>query len=520
MLGVLPTGGGKSVIVSDIVLDRHNLGSNQVVIAHRTELVSQMAMHVATRSIPHRVIAPKEVVSQVIGAQREMFGRSFVNPTALCSVAAVDTLLARADTLKTWADQQDFWTIDEAHHVTSENKWGRAVRLFPRAYGLGVTATPSRADGLGLGVHADGVFHDMVVGPSVRELINLGAITDYDYVVPKSDFEIDETAIAPSGDFSATRMAEASKKSRLVGDVVSNYVRFAFGKRAIVFAINVEDANKIAQNFEALGIRAKAVSAKTPAHVRDDAVKRFKAGTIQILINVDLFGEGFDVPACEVVIMARPTASLAVFLQQAGRALRTMLGKTHGLIIDHVSNYKRHGFPDRSRFWTLDRRTKREKKPKDPDEIELRVCPECSRPHERALPACPHCGWVPVVSPRERSLEAVDGDLLLLDRATLEAMRAAAEIESPASVQQRVTHAAGPIAGKGAFNRQVERIEMQRRLDDAIAHWAGRERARGRSDNESYRRFYLTTGVDVMTARSLSREEMEKLAVQIEGWMQ
>lgn len=520
VLGVLPTGGGKSVISSDIVLDRHNMGSQQVVIAHRVELVSQMAMHVARRGIPHRVIAPKEVVGQVIAAQREELGRSFVNPTALCSVAGVDTLLARKDDLEPWCKQQDFWIIDEAHHVLSENKWGRAVRLFPRAYGLGVTATPQRADGMGLGVHADGVFQDMICGPSVRELINMGAITDYDYACPQSDFEIDDTILAPSGDFSQAKMAEASKKSRLVGDVVTEYVKLAFGKRCIVFAINVEDANKIAQNFEALGIRAKAVSAKTPSAVRDDAVKRFKRGDIWVLINVDLFGEGFDVPACEVVSMARPSASLAVFLQQAGRALRTMHGKTHGLIIDHVSNYKRHRFPDTPRYWSLDRRMKREKKPKDPEEIELRVCPECVRPHERALPACPHCGWVPVVNPRERTLETVDGDLMLLDRDTLAKMRDASEIEAPELVAQRVAAAAGEIAGKGAYNRQMEKIEAQRRLDEAIAIWAAHGRDKGRSDGEMYRRFYLTTGMDVLTARTLTRAEMDKLTETVQGWSQ
>lgn len=518
VLGVLPTGGGKSPIVSDIVLDRHNMGSQQVVIAHRTELVSQMAMHVARRGIPHQIIAPKDVVQQVISEQRTLFGKSFVNPRATCSVAAVDTLNARADVLKNWALQQDFWTIDEAHHVLAENKWGRAVTMFPRAYGLGVTATPGRADGMGLGAHSDGVFHDMVLGPSVRQLIEIGAITDYEYVVPQSDFQIDETAITPSGDFSQNRMAEASKKSRLVGDVVLHYCTYALGKQTIVFAINIEDAKKIVANFEALGISARCVSSKSTDAYRTDSVKRFRNGTLQILVNVDLFGEGFDVPACECVIMARPTASLSVFLQQAGRALRPKEGKLFGIIIDPVSNYKRHRFPDSPRIWTLDRRSKKEKKQKDPEEIELKVCSQCTRVHERSVIACPHCGFIPVIAPRERTLETVDGDLMLLDRATLERMRQNADLESPASVAGRVSFVAGEYAGKAAFARQNERIEAQKRLEHAIAVWAGWQRAKGRPDQESYRRFYLTTGVDVITARTLPKIEMEKLTAEIEAW--
>lgn len=519
MLAVLPTGGGKSVVVADIVYERNAVGEQQIVVAHRNELVGQMSLHIGRRGIMHRVIAPKPVVASIVSDHRGEFGRSFVNPTANCSVAGVDTLIARQDELKDWAAQIDRWTIDEAHHVLRENKWGKAVTMFPRARGLGVTATPSRADGRGLGSHSDGVFDAMVCGPDMRELITLGALTDYEIVVPESDFIIDDSDVAPGGDFAPKKMREASKRSHIVGDVVTEYVKRAFGKRAICFATDVETAGEIAKRFNDVGIPAAAVSAKTPGEVRSDAIRRFRDGRYWLLVNVDLFGEGFDVPACEVVIMARPTASLAVYLQQFGRALRTLWGKSHGLVIDHVSNWKRHGLPDKPHYWTLDRRDKRGKRERDPEDIPLTVCRGCSRPYERFHACCPHCGFAPPLTPQERAtIEQVDGDLILLDRSKLEEMRRATVLATPADVGNRAGFVAGDIAGKAAVNRQIERIQAQQRLDAAISQWAGIQRWKGRADSESYRRFYHAAGVDVLTALTLPRVDMEALATKVEGW--
>ena len=521
VLAVLPTGGGKSVIVSDIVLENHMLGAVEAVLAHRNELVGQMSLHVARRGIKHRVIASKKTIAEVTAQHREEFnGRSYINPDSNCAVGSVDTLVARKDTLGDWCKQVDHWTIDEAHHVLKANKWGKAVEMFPNARGLGVTASPSRADGAGLGSHHDGVFEAMEIGPDMRWLIDNGALCDYEIAVPDSDFEIDEADLAPSGDWSTARMREASKKSHIVGDVVKEYVARAYGKRFICFATDVETAGEIAQKFLDVGIPVASVSAKTPADLRNDYIRRFRNGQLWGLINVDLFGEGFDVPAVEVVIMARPTASLAVYLQQFGRALRVLAGKLFGLVIDHVSNWKRHGFPDKPHGWTLDRREKRARREKDPEEIDLTACRTCSRPYLRCLPSCPYCGAVvPLPEPGGRSVEQVDGDLVLLDRAMLAQMRAAMELESPASIAQRVGDVAGPVAGRGAMNRQIEKHGAQQRLKAAIEQWAGIQRHKGRSDSESYRRFYLSTGLDVISALALDdRQKYEALAIRVEGW--
>jgi superfamily II DNA or RNA helicase len=521
MLAVLPTGGGKSVIVSEIASKRHQLGATQCIFAHRNELVGQMSLHIARRGIKHRVIASRTAIASVTAEHRAEFnGYSFINPDSNCTVASVDTVLARADDLAAWARQVDDWTIDEAHHVLKGNKWGRVVAMFPNANGLGVTASPARADGMGLGSHADGVFDEMVIGPDMRALINMGALCDYEIAIPESDFQIRDDDLAPSGDWSTARMREASKKSHIVGDVVKEYIARAYGKRGICFATDVETAGEIAQRFIDIGIPAVAISAKTPADLRNEYIRWFRHGSIWMLVNVDLFGEGFDVPAVEVVIMARPTASLAVYLQQFGRALRVLMGKAYGLVIDHVSNWKRHGFPDKPHYWTLDRRDKRAKRERDPDEIELTACRSCSRPYERCLVCCPYCGAVPPLpDPSARTVETVDGDLMLLSAAMIAKMRAATELESPASVAQRVSNGpGGRMAGVHHMNNQIERYGAQQRLKDAIAQWAGCERHKGRDDGQSYRRFYLTTGVDVLSALALPRVDMEGLASKVEGW--
>ena len=518
MLAQAATGFGKSVVVSDIALDINSANMRQAIIAHRNELVAQMSHHIAQRDIPHRIIGSAETIKQIAASHRREYGMVYVHPTAHCSVAGIDTLNARADALVDWAKQQEYWTIDEAHHVLRANKWGRGVAMFPNARGLGVTGTPSRPDGQGLGADYDGVFHDMVLGPQMRWLIDNGALSDYEIVCPASDLQIDDDAITDGGDFSPKKLKAASQKSRIVGDVVSNYARYALFKRAICFATDVETATKIADQFNAAGIRAAAVSAKTPTNVREKYINEFKSGKIYVLINVDLFDEGFDVPACECVIMARPTASLVKYLQMFGRALRVLAGKLYGLIIDHVSNVVRHGLPDKSRHWSLARRDKRGKSEKDPEDIPLTRCMSCAKPYERFHNCCPYCGATPPLpEPGSRTIQMVDGDLILLDRAALEAKRQAMMMESAADVAQRSP--AGAAAGFNA-NKHMAKIAAHKRLSDAIAQWAGYGKAAGRDDSWMYRQFFYLMGCDVMDAlrADRDRQEFEEMAETVEGW--
>lgn len=521
VLHVLPTGGGKSKNISRISANADAQGLEQAVIAHRTELIDQLSNHVASVGVSHRVIAPKDVVAAITQKHRDTYGRSFVNPDALASVVAVDTLIARREVLKPWAKRIKLWTIDEAHHVLRNNKWGTGVSMFPDAFGLGVTASPRRTEGLGLGRHADGVFDAMVVGPTMRELINMGALCDYEIVCPESDLVVDDSDFSKDGELSPKKGRLASQRSHIVGDIVKEWSRWALGKRTIVFVTDVETAQEVATNFNNHGIAAAAVSAKTPRGVRNDYIERFRDGRLTVLVNVDLFGEGFDVPACECVMMARPTGSLAVYLQQFGRALRLLEGKLYGLIIDMVSNWKRHGFPDKNHDWSLGRVEKKSKgKKEDPEELdELTKCRQCSRPYLKVLTECPHCGAEPEVIGGARTLKQVDGDLTLLDRDTLAAMRAAVMLESPASVAARTPDLAFGAAATANANKQMARIAAQRALGDAIAQWAGIQRAKGRSDREIDKRFYAVTEMSVPEALTMKRQDMEKMTETVKGWI-
>lgn len=517
---VMCTGLGKSVCMSSIALNFDNQHKPVAVVAHRNELVSQMSCHLARVGLYHRIIAPRAVVGQISRKHKIEFGKSFINPSALSAVVGVDTLMARADSLKNWAQQIALWEVDEQHHITRGNKWGKAVEMFVNARGLGVTATPNRADGQGLGRWVDGVMDDMVLGPSMRWAIENNFLADYEIVCPKSDLNVEDSPLSANGDWSSQTLRKAAKKSRIIGDVVTNYIKYAFGRKAIVFATDVETAEEISRDFNAHNIRAVSLNGKSLPAFREQSLDNFRDGKLQVLVNVDLFDEGFDVPSCDVCIMARPTASLGKFLQQIGRVLRPAPNKT-ALIIDHVSNVIRHGLPDMPREWSLERRQKKAKLTKDPDQIELTVCKKCLKPYEKFRTQCPYCGAeLPVPESKSRTIEIVAGDLVLLDKATLQRLRQNAMLESPGNIAARVAKAAGPIAGKAAANRQMEKIEAQNELKDTIAQWAAIEREKGFNDREIYRRFYLSLGMDVLSALNGTRTRQDYLttAERIKGW--
>ena len=517
---VLPTGSGKTHVFSKIIADHKAIGQNCAAIAHRNELVSQMSCNLATWGIPHKVIASNTTVSQIIHKHREKFGKSFVNPSERTAVIGVDTFVSRIELLNSWAQQIHLWVQDEGHHLQVNNKWGKAISSFINARGLAVTATPNRADGHGLGRWADGFMDDIVIGPTTRFLINKGYLADYEIVCPKSDIKVEDEQLSSNGDWSLQTLKKAAKKSKIVGDVVTNYLKYAKGRQAIVFATDVDTAEEIATDFRASGIEAVSLNGKTVSSYREQSVKNFESGKIQVLVNVDLFDEGFNVESCDVVIMARPTASLAKFLQQCGRALRPLPGKT-ALIIDHVSNVIRHGLPDMEREWTLNRRERRAKSQPDPNEIPLTVCPNCLKPYEKFRTVCPYCGFEkPLPDPQARSIEMVEGDLILLTREMLELMRRGTVLEAPGDVAARVNRVAGPIAAKGVANRQMEKIAAQSDLKEAIAQWAAIERLKGFNDREIYKKFYLSTGMDVLSALdgSHSRQEFTDMANRIKEW--
>jgi len=503
VLAALPTGGGKTALFSKILQD-HRGGA--IAIAHRKELVSQMSLTLAGYGVRHRIIAPNETIRDIVNAHMLEFGRPFYDATAHIAVAGVDTLIRRG-VPASFADRVTLWVQDEAHHVLRENKWGRAIELFPNALGLGVTATPERTDGLGLGRHADGVFDALVEGPSPADLIEMGYLTPYRIFAPASDIDLSDVPISTAtGDFSLPSLRKAVHRSRLVGDVVSHYLKLAAGKLGVTFCVSIEECTATAQAYRDAGVPAEVVSSETPDAQRIEIIRRFRRRELLQLVNVDLFGEGFNLPAIEVVSKARPTTSFGLNRQQDGRALRPMPGKTEAILIDHVSNWTRHGAPDTPRSWSLDRREKRGRS--SPTDVPLlQTCVACTAVFERYLKTCPMCGHTKV--PADRSgPEKVDGDLTEVDPALLAQLRGEiARIDGPA----RIPSGVGGPAGLAIVKRHRERQQAQASLRSALAWWGGLQQSLGRTDDEAYRRFYLTFGIDVMTAQTLGAREAEAL---------
>jgi len=514
VLYVLPTGAGKTTTFSDIL--RNHVGA-ACVIAHRQELVGQISTSLAMFGVPHKIIGPRPVIKLILELQRITLGRHFYDPNAQIAVAGVDTLVRRAASLEQWRKQVSLWVQDEAHHLLRMNKWGTAAEMFPNARGLGVTATPERADGRGLGRHADGVFDTMIVGPTMRELMNDGYLADYRIFAPPGDLDLTTVRDSSDGDFNKDDVRTAVRRSHIIGDVVGHYLRIAPGQLGVTFASDVETAGDIADKYNAAGVPAAMVNAKTPGADRARLIADFRRGDLKQLVNVDLFGEGFDVPGIETVSMARPTQSYAVYGQQFGRALRPLPGKQHGTIIDHVGNVTRHRLPDGVKNWTLDRRERGAKRKRDPDAIPVTNCTACFRAYEATTATCPYCGHKPEPSGRS-SPQQVDGDLCELSQEALKALRG--ELVKVDGRPRVPSQFMGTAAGKNIENMWRERQEAQHFLRQSIALWAGHRRAEGMADPEIYRRFYFKFGTDILSAQSFGRGEAEDLNARIEGDIQ
>lgn len=516
---VLPTGAGKTVVFGHELMEEPGVS---FAIAHRQELISQMSMALAYYGVPHRVQANEAMIKWAISLHMRALGRHFYDPHASCVVVGVRTLLNRTEALKKEIAAARLWVIDEAHHIVRKNEWGKAVALFPKTCrGLGVTATAARSDGKGLGRHADGVMDALVVGPSGRDMINAGYLSDYRLFAPLTNLHLDQVPIGATGDFSKPKLTAEVRKSTITGDVVEQYLKIAPGKLGVTFVTDVQTASDVAARFNGAGVPAEVVHAKTPDRVRQAAVDALRRGDRKQLVNVDIFGEGFDLPAIEVCSMGRPTNSYGLFVQQFGRPLRPLEGKDHAIIIDHVGNIDRHsarGLPDKPQAWTLDARDRRAASVRDPNVVPIKTCVACTAVYEGSRRECPYCGHINTPDSRA-NVEQVEGDLYELDPSVLAAMRGEiARIDAPtSSVGDKLRFGGAPdIAIMGAMKSHRIRQEAQADLRHTIALWAGAQRAAGAPDYVSYKVFYQKYGIDVLGAQALGVKDARILNAKIQ----
>lgn len=516
VLAVLPTGGGKTVIFS-YLMQTHKGAS--AAIAHRREILGQISLSLASLGVKHRVVAPPATVKRIRRRHIKKFGANYIDPTAVNGVISVQTLTSKSSaenaSLQAWINQLTLVVFDEGHHYVDSGIWGRAVEMMHRAKLLFVTATPERADGKGLGVHSNGYCETMVEGPTTAWLIEQGHLSRFAYKAPESDLNVADLAVDRNGDFNAKALRNRVVESHLVGDTVQHYLQYANGLKTIVFATDVSTANEMAVAFTAAGVKAKALSAKTDGNERDAALDEFETSNLNVLVNVDLFDEGFDVPAVACAILARPTQSLAKFLQMVGRALRTMEGKEQAIIIDAVRNWERHGMPNWPRNWTLDARPKGNRNADDT--VLQRICTACTQPYEAYYRECPYCGEPYHVEGGVYEIEKVDGDLIDLDVDALAALFAKIE-EAERTDEQFEIDLIGskiPVIGRPRLLKAHQAARYRRDvLRNLVGWWIGCQ-PEGRDIREKYRRFYHRFGIDIATAFTLSADDTDKLVDRI-----
>lgn len=385
---VLPTGGGKTIVMAEIMRGLADRGRSAMVLVHRRELIAQTSHKLALAGVEHGIIA------------------AGVQPTDQpIQIASVQTLARR---LAHVSASPDLILIDEAHHAAAVgSSWERVLGHWPDALRLGVTATPVRLDGRGLSA----VFDRLISGPSVADLVFVGFLTRQTIYAPPVVADLSQLRYR-AGEFAADQAGAAMDRPTVTGDAIDHYQRLAKGQRAIVFCCTVQHAEHVAAQFLAAGIAAATLLGSTDSLRRDATVSAFASGQLQVLVTVDVVSEGFDIPAAGCAILLRPTASLGLYLQQVGRVLRPAEGKDAAIILDHVGNVRRHGFPDDPRDWSLDDRLK-VRRGAGQAAPSVRTCPQCFAAF-KPQPQCPVCGAECAPPPRE--LKQVAGELQELRR--------------------------------------------------------------------------------------------------------
>jgi superfamily II DNA or RNA helicase len=403
-----------TAIFSDIAAGSSHRGNSVWILVHRIELLRQAGNSLRKLGMRFGMINPNYTPA----------------PQELIQVASVQTVVNRIGKLR----PPDLIIIDEAHHCTRKNTWGKIMDNFPNAYKLGVTATPVRSDGAGLGVDAGGYFEQLIEGPQTGELMDMGYLTRARVFCPGNRVDLSDVDIV-AGDYDRNQVLSKIDKPTITGDAVDHYTRVCAGQPCIVFCVSIDHSIHVSEAFSAAGYRTAHVDGKMDDLTRSERFDGLENGRYQVLTTCDLVSEGTDLPNVVCGILLRPTASLGLFIQQIGRVLRPVyanlmpldtdagrlraieLGpKPFAYILDHVGNVLAHGLPDEIRTWSLNGKTKNSRKSlaASGEKINVVQCPKCYYVHPPA-PFCPNiyptvCGHVYTVKSQE--IKQVDGELV------------------------------------------------------------------------------------------------------------
>jgi len=378
------TGSGKTIIASEIIKSAVTRGRYVLFLAHRRELIDQCADKLVRFGVPHGII--------MAGRQRSM-GENV-------QVGSVQTITTRAvKSKKMPLPPVDLLVLDECHRSLSKS-YLHLIDYFTQANDktvvLGMTATPVRGDGRGLGE----VYEDMITCPSIRELTSQGFLVPIRYFAPSApDLDGVHTRM---GDYVEKELEERMDKTPLIGNIVENWGRFADGRQTVVFATGVKHSIHITEEFQKAGVQAAHIDGNTPDSERETILTDLWKGNLSVVSNCMVLTEGWDCPPVSCCILARPTKSIGLYLQMCGRTLRPWQGKDDCLLVDHSGSIYTHGFVDGEIPWDLDARRKIQERIQDTKKKESKpiTCPECKFVFI-SLAECPECGWKPKVKGQE-----------------------------------------------------------------------------------------------------------------------
>ena len=366
---VSPTGSGKTIIFSYMVAGALQKGNRVYTLAHRAELLDQISGSLQKFDVPHAMVSPA-------------FDH---DPNEKVQVASVQTIVRRLRKYPT----PDLVIVDEAHHAIPGSAWFTCLEHWraanPRLVTIGVTATPERLSGEGLNDTFDGMMH----GPTVIQLIRDGYLSDYRIFGPAQKLNTDGLSLR-GGDYARGEAESLMMDKVIVGNALEHYRKYLDGAPTVGFHVSISHAEAMAERYRENGYQAVAISGKTDKNERARIISDFSLGKIGYLATVDLVSEGFDVPGIIGVQLLRPTESTGLYLQQVGRALRKAPGKERAIILDHVGNSHRHGLPCDPREWSLE--GKRRAGRRDPDDIQIRQCPNCYAVMRQGAIECDECG--------------------------------------------------------------------------------------------------------------------------------
>jgi superfamily II DNA or RNA helicase len=387
LLLVLPTGGGKTTIAAAMIRGTVDRGRKGMFLAHRRELISQCSNRLREHAILHGIVQADS---------------PFRNAAAPVQVASVPTLVNRIAKRRYPAD---LIIVDEAHRSTAPS-YLKVLEAYPDAIVVGLTATPYRADGKGLG----GIYEELILAEHPDALVRDGFLIEPTIFAPGSP---DTSKVkVKAGDYVPGELAEIMDRGSITGDIVEHWRRLVNGGRTVVFACTVEHSLHLRDRFREAGIPAAHIDAETPGPERDASLAKLRSGDIRVVTNVGIVTEGFDLPALEACVLARPTKSTGLYLQMVGRVLRPdpATGKTRALVLDHGNCVRDHGWPTAPREFSLDGPPRLvDKRGREITGLSVHVCRQCFASFARHIAACPQCGLA--TRAEQDVLQEADGEL-------------------------------------------------------------------------------------------------------------